>query len=59
MSNQLHETGWQRFLVGLRHLWGESARADLPAAAANVTDAHGESRPRASGDTPARGPGDP
>lgn len=59
MSNQLHETGWQRFLDRLKQLWGKSVRADVPAAAASVTDGRGASGPRASGDTRASGPGGP
>ncbi len=33
MSNELVETGWQRFLERLKQLWGKSRNPDLPAAA--------------------------
>jgi hypothetical protein len=33
MSNQLIETGWQRFLQRLKQLWGKSRNSGLPAAA--------------------------
>ena len=56
MSNQSHETGWQRFLDRLKQLWGKSARADLPATSASTTAARASGL-RASGDSPAPGPG--
>lgn len=36
MSNELVETGWQRFLQRLKQLWGKSPNSDLPAAAAGT-----------------------
>jgi hypothetical protein len=59
MSNQATETGWKRFLDRLKQLWGKPDRADVPAAVASATDAHGASRPPALGDTPAPSPGGP
>lgn len=36
MSNELVETGWQRFLQRLKQLWGKSRNSDLPAAATST-----------------------
>lgn len=35
MSNEVVETGWQRFLQRLKQLWGKSRASDLPATAAS------------------------
>ena len=59
MSNQLRETGWQRFLDRLKQFWGKASRADLPAATASATEADEASAPRESADTPAPSPGSP
>lgn len=59
MSQQLTETGWQRFLDRLKQLWGKSGRADLPAAAADAAHAHGASIPRALDEKPAPDAADP
>ena len=59
MSNQLRETGWQRFLDRLKQFWGKAGGAELPAATASATEADEASAPRGSAETPAPSQGSP
>ena len=59
MSNQVRETGWQRFIDRLKQLWGKAGPADLPAATASAAEAEGAGTPRGAADSPAPSPGSP
>jgi hypothetical protein len=49
MSNELVETGWQRFLERLKQLWGKSRNSDLPATATRTAVAEATGVPGTTG----------
>ncbi len=57
MSNELVETGWQRFLERLKQLWGKSRNSDLPAAATHTAVAEATGVPGTTAEAPAPKPG--
>ncbi len=57
MSNELVETGWQRFLERLKQLLGKSRNSDLPAAAASTAVAEGTGVPSTTAEPPTQKPG--
>lgn len=57
MSNELVESGWQRFLERLKQLWGKSRNSDLPAAATSTAVAEGRGLPCTAAEAPVPKPG--